>query len=154
MDVEIREMPEMRVGAVQHVGPYNQIGQAFEKLGHIAGPAGLIERSGAGMIGIYHDDPETTPQDELRSEAAIVVPENVRLPAGLTEQRIPGGRFAVTTHVGPYEQLGDTWARFMGEWLPGSGHRVRDAASFEIYQNTPMTAPREELRTEICVPIE
>ena len=154
MDVKIREMPEMRVGAVQHVGPYNQIGLAFEKLGSIAGPAGLFEQSGVAMIGIYHDDPETTPQDQLRSEAALVLPESVRLPAGLTEQRIPGGRYAVTTHIGPYEQLGDVWARFMGEWLPNSGHRVRDSASFEIYQNTPMTVPKEQLRTEICVPIE
>src|SRR6478672_4746929 len=29
MDVEIKDMPELRVGAVHHVGPYNQIPDAF-----------------------------------------------------------------------------------------------------------------------------
>lgn len=154
MDVEIKQMPELRVGAVHHKGPYNQIPQAFERLGSLAGPAGLIQQPGTAMLGIYHDDPETTPQAELRSDAGLIVPEHVRLPAGLTEQRIAAGRYACTTHVGPYDQLGDVWARFMGEWLPASGHRVRDAASLEIYRNTPMTAPPEQLRTEMYIPIE
>ncbi len=154
MDVEIKQMPELRVGTVHHVGPYNQIPQAFERLGSLAGPAGLTEQSGAAIIAIYHDDPETTPQDKLRSDAALVVPEHVQLPDGLAEQHIAAGRYACATHVGPYEQLGDAWARFMGEWLPASGHRIRDGASFEIYRNTPMAAPKEQLRTDMYIPIE
>ncbi len=106
------------------------------------------------MIAIYYDDPESTPQDKLRSDAAIVVPDHVPLPKGLVEQQIAGGRYAVATHVGPYEQLGDVWARFMGEWLPATGHRVREGASFEMYKNTPMTAPREQLQTDLYIPIE
>jgi AraC family transcriptional regulator len=154
MDVEIKEMPELRVGAVHHVGPYNTIPQAFEKLGSLAGPAGLTEKKGASLMGIYYDDPETTPQDRLRSDAAIVVPDDAKLPQGLEEQRIPAGRYAHTLHVGPYEQLGDVWARFMGEWLPSSGHRIRDGASLEIYQNTPLTAPKDQLRTDLYIPIK
>ncbi|MBW8770935.1 MAG: GyrI-like domain-containing protein, partial [Gemmatimonadetes bacterium] len=33
-------------------------------------------------------------------------------------------------HIGPYEQLGDTWARFMGEWLPASGRRMAYGVSY------------------------
>src|SRR5262249_51774954 len=33
MKVEIKERPEMRVAAVRHIGPYNQIPVAFERLG-------------------------------------------------------------------------------------------------------------------------
>ena len=116
MDVEIKDMPELRVATVRHVGPYNQIPRAFERLDAIARPAGLIRHSSA-MMAIYHDDPESTPQDQLRSDAALAVPEEVTLPDGLVEQHIAAGRYAKTIHVGPYEQLGDTWARFLGEWV-------------------------------------
>jgi len=152
MDVEIKEMPELRVGTVRHVGPYNQIPQAFERLGAIAGPAGLLGAANT-MMAIYHDDPETTPQDQLRSDAALVVPEGVRLPEPLVEQHIAAGRYARTVHVGPYEQLGDVWARFLGEWVPASGNRIGDGVSYEIYTNTPGQVPKEELRTELYVPL-
>ncbi len=152
MEVDIRNMPELRVGTVRHVGPYNQIPKAFERLGALAGPAGLLQKAGA-MIAIYHDDPESTPQDQLRSDAALVVPEDVRLPDGLVEQHIAAGRYAHTVHVGPYEHLGDVWARLLGEWVPASGNRIGDGVSYEIYSNTPQQVPKEQLRTELYVPL-
>ncbi len=152
MDVEIKDMPELRVGTVRHIGPYNQIPKAFERLGAIAGPAGLLRHAGT-MMAIYHDDPESTPQDQLRSDAALVVPEGTTLPDGLVEQRIAGGRYARTVHVGPYEQLGDVWARFLGEWIPASGNRIADGVSYEIYANTPEQVPKKDLRTELYVPL-
>ena len=152
MNVEIKEMPDLRVAAVRHTGPYNQISHAFEQLGRIAGPAGLMTPATA-MLAIYHDDPASTPPDQLHSEAGLVVPERAQLPAGLVEERIPAGKYACTVHIGPYEHLGETWARFMGEWLPANGHRVGAGASFEIYKNTPMTTPKDDLVTELYIPI-
>ena len=152
MNVEVKDMPDLRVAAVRHIGPYNQIPLAFERLGQIAGSAGLFKPD-ASMLAIYHDDPETTAQDQLRSEAGITVPADARLPKELVEEHIPAGKYACTVHVGPYEQLGDTWARFMGEWLPASGHRVGPGASFEIYRNTPMTTPKDQLVTELYISI-
>jgi AraC family transcriptional regulator len=153
MDVTVKTMPELRLAAVRHVGPYNQIPHAFERLGAIASTAGLPHRADTKMIAIYHDDPESVPQDELRSDAAITVPENAPLPPGLAEEHLPAGRYASTVHVGPYEQLGDAWARFMGEWLPASGHRLGPGASYEVYENDPRQVPKEQLRTEMLIPI-
>jgi AraC family transcriptional regulator len=155
MQVEIKQVPDLRLGTVRHIGPYNQIPVAFERLGQILGQAAadLFRQRGSEMIAIYHDDPESVPVDLLRSDAAIVVPPDVALPAGLVEQRIPGGRYACAIHVGPYEQLGDTWARFMGEWLPRSGHRIADGPCYEVYLNDPTTTPKPELRTEMRIPL-
>lgn len=152
MNVEIKEMPELRAATLRHAGPYNQISEAFARLGEIAGSAGLLKDCPT-MLAIYHDDPETTPEAELTSDAAIVVPADAKIPAGLVEQRVPGGRYATTTHVGPYEQLGDVWARFMGQWLPKSGERLAESMSYEIYRNTPMDVPKEKLKTEIYLPL-
>jgi AraC family transcriptional regulator len=153
MDVEIKHMPELRVGSVHHVGPYNQITSAFEGLGSIVGPTGLLGEPDVKMLAIYHDDPESTPQDQLQSDAGVSVPESVPLPNGLDEQRVPAGRYASTLHVGPYETLGDTWSRFMGEWLPSSGKRLADGVSYEVYENNPTTTPKEQLRTALYIPV-
>jgi AraC family transcriptional regulator len=153
MQVTIERYPELRVGTVRHVGPYMQINEAFARLGELAQPAHLFEQPGAMMVALFHDDPDSVPADQLRSDAAVVVAPGTPLPTGLTEQRIPAGEYASTIHVGPYEQLGDVWARFMGEWLPASGHRMGSGPSYEVYHNTPMDTPREQLRTEIRIPL-
>jgi len=154
MNVDIKTLPAMRVACLRHTGPYNQINATFGKLGEVAGRAGLFQLKGAMMVALYHDDPEATPAAELRSDAGIVVPEDTKLPAGMTEQRIPAGTYACTMHIGPYERLGDTWMRFMGEWIPASGRRIGGGPSFELYLNDPRSTPPEQLKTEICVPIE
>jgi AraC family transcriptional regulator len=152
MKVEIEHKPAQRVAALTHVGPYNMIGQTFEKLGGIVGPAGLLAQPGAQMVAIYYDDPEATPAAELRSDAGIVVADGVSLPPALHEVRLPAGRYARTTHVGPYDKLGDTWSRLMGGWLPESGERVGSGIAYELYRKMDHARP-DELETDLYVSI-
>jgi AraC family transcriptional regulator len=152
MNVTIEDMPELRVATVHHVGPYNRISEAFERLGMIAGSAGLL-REGAIMLGIYYDDPETTPAEHLQSDAGITVHKSAALPGGLGETTLPAGKYARTTHLGSYETLGDTWSRLMGEWLPSSGKRVGSGSSYEVYRNNPSNAAPADLRTHLYLPI-
>ena len=153
MDVTIEDMPELRVAAVRHLGPYSRISEAFARLGALAGPAGLVRPPDTMMLAIYYDEPETTPAAELRSDAGLTVPEGARLPEGLTEQRLAAGRYARFTHVGPYEGLPDAWARLMGHWLPKSGHRVGSGLAFEVYRNDPRQVAPEALRTDLYLSI-
>jgi AraC family transcriptional regulator len=153
MNVEIKELPALRVATVPHVGPYEQIPRAFERLGAIAAAAGLFGQPGVSLMGLYHDDPDTTPPEKLRSDAALVVPEALPIPSGLIEVRLSPGRYACALFVGPYEQLGEAWTRLKQQWLPASGHQGRRAASYERYFNTPGEVPSEQLRTELCMPI-
>lgn len=155
MDVVIRSLSARRLATVRHVGPYNQIPLAFERLGQLLGAsAPVLHAQGSEMMAIYHDDPEIVPAHELRSDAAVVVPEDFAMAGGLVEQRLQAGPYACTVHVGPYERLGDTWARLLGEWLPASGRRLRNEPSYEIYRNDPRTTPKAELRTELFLPLE
>jgi AraC family transcriptional regulator len=121
-------------------------------LGPVAGAAGLFQQPGAAMIAIFHDDPDKTPIADLRSDAGVVISESAPLPQGLSEQRIPPARYATISHVGPYEQLPEAWTRFKRE-LSAAGHRSAAGVSCEIYANNPMTTAKEELRTELFVPI-
>ncbi len=154
MDVEIKQLPALRVAAVRHIGPYHEIGKAFDRLGQIAGPAGLITPRATEMVALYHDDPQSTPAEQLTSDAGLTVPEGAALPEGLTEQRVPAGTYASTVYVGSYSRLPDAWTRFMGEWLPASGRRINnDAPSYEVYHNDPTNTPEDQLRTEIRIPV-
>ena len=153
MQVDILELPARRLAAVRHTGAYNQVGKAFERLGAIAGPAGLFAHPGAAMFAAFHDDPEDTPVDALRSDACISIPDDVPLPAGTAELRLPAGRYARYTHIGPFEGLGDAWSRVMGEWLPASGQRAAEGPALEHYLSDMRTTPREELRTDLLVPL-
>jgi AraC family transcriptional regulator len=150
MDVTIVNQPNLRVAGIRHIGPYDQIGKAFGSLsGLLKGPA----PAGAKFIALFHDDPTVTAADRLRSDAAWLLPANTNAPDGLIEQHVPAGKYAKTIHAGGYETLPQAWRGLLEEWLPGSGQRKRAGANYEIYLNTPMDTPKEQLRTELYVPI-
>jgi AraC family transcriptional regulator len=153
MDVTIETLPARRLATVRHLGPYPRIAEAFHRLGTIAAEHGLYAHVAPQMLALYHDDPETTPPAELRSDAALVVRDGVELPAGLSELRLPAGRYARASHRGAYSGLGDAWARLMGEWLPHSGFRVGAGPSYEVYVTNPRSTATEDLVTDLCVPL-
>lgn len=153
MDVQIIHRPALRLATVRHTGPYGQIGEAFERLGVLAGPAELFNGPETEMLALYYDDLESTPPDQLQSDAAITVPEDATLPDGLQEQRLPAGPYARYLHTGPYAHLGDVWARLIGEWLPAAGHTIGDSVCYEVYLNSPGQVPDEELQTVLYLPI-
>jgi AraC family transcriptional regulator len=153
MQIAIETLPALRVATVVHVGPYSQIGSAFAKLAPIAGQAGLFANPGAMMIATYDQDPARIPAEELRSRAGITIPEDAPLPEGTEEQRIAGGTYARHTHIGGFENLGDVWSRFTSEALPVTGRPIADGPAIEIYRSDMRTTPKEELRTDLLVPL-
>lgn len=153
MNVEVVKRPELRLASVRHVGSYMRITEAFQRLNDLVTAAGLSERD-TKLVGIYHDDPSTTPEDKLRSEAAITISAKKKLPRGLTELVIPAGRYAHSTHVGPYAGLSEVWGHLRNEWLPRSGETLGDGMSYEVYRNTPMNAKPHELLTDVYLPLK
>ena len=153
MDVTIETLPARRLATVRHLGPYPRIAEAFHRLGTIAAERCLYAHVDPAMLAVFHDDPETTPPAELRSDAALVVRDDVELPSSLTEVTLAAGRYAKASHRGPYSGLGDAWARLMGEWLPRSGFRVGVGPSYEVYVNNPRTTASDDLVTDLYVPL-
>jgi AraC family transcriptional regulator len=151
MDVTITQQPEIRVGTVRHIGPYLRIGRAFERLAALMATA--RRPVPAQLLALYYDDPEVTPADTLRSDAALSFPPGTEVPPGLIERRVAAGRYATTIHVGSYERLGSAWAALRQEiarhgWQPSGG------VSYEIYLNDPATVPAAEQQTALFAPIE
>jgi len=151
MQVEIREMGPRKAVCFAHRGPYFMIGQTFGKLGAWLAETGLTPGLG---IGIYYDDPEATPADELRSDAGTIVPDDfVTDDPRVHIVDVAGGTYAVGLHAGPYDGLPNAWGEMVGKWLPASGYSFGASPGFELYLNDCTKVPPDELRTEICVPV-
>ena len=142
---------------VRHVGPYNQIGPAFGCLFEWAGRLGLI-RGPVEVVGMPYDDPDVTPPDKIRCDAAILLPAQLPGPTGLGSElrcvALPERDYAVLRHVGPYERLSDDYAWLCGVWLPRSGREAASAPPLEFYRNHPPQTPAEQLITDIHLPLE
>ena len=150
MNVQIVNQPDLRIAGIRHIGPYNEIGREFGRLG------GLLKGpppAGSQMIALFHDDPAVTPPDKLRADAALTLPASTPAPSGLIEQHVPAGRYAKAIHRGGYEGLPATWNALKSEWLPKSGHKM-GGPSYEVYVNNPMTAAKDDLLTEIYLRLE
>lgn len=144
MDATIVEQPDLRVAGIRHIGPYMEIGREFGRLGGMLKGA---PPAGTQMIALYHDDPDVTPSDKLRSDAALTLPGHTPAPMGLIEQHVPKGRYAKTVHKGGYEGLPGAW-KALKEWATTQGHTMGHPG-YEIYVNNPMTTAKADLLTEI-----
>jgi AraC family transcriptional regulator len=153
MNVTIKHLDPIRAAFIRHAGPYNEVGRTWERLMTFLGKEGLLG-GGAQFIGVCHDDPAVTPPDKVRYDACITVGEGFRAEGEIGVQVIPGGEYAVITHFGPYERLGESYAKLLGQWLPRSGRDLRATPCFDIYLNSPENTEPEDLITDLCAPLQ
>ncbi len=153
MDVRIKRMQPMRLAFMRHMGPYDQVGPLWEKFLVFAMRNGMLVPN-MQMLGVPHDDPRVTPAEKLRYDACITVNASFEPRDEVGVQEIHGGDYAVVTHRGSYDGLGDVYDTLIGSWLPSSGREPGDGPAFEIYRNSPRDTPPAELITDIFVPLQ
>jgi AraC family transcriptional regulator len=153
VDVKIEKLEPMRVAFVRHVGPYNEVSTAWDNLCTWLGKEGLLGPD-SKFIGLCYDDPDVTAPEKIRYDACVTVGENFEAINDIGVQTIPGGEFAIVTHIGPYNKLGKTYAKLFGRWLPQSGRELRSQPCLEFYLNDPQSTEPAELLTDIYVPLE
>jgi AraC family transcriptional regulator len=153
MKVTIKKIEPMRVAFLRHLGPYSQCGATWDKFLTFLGKEGLLGGD-AMFIGICHDDPDITPPEKVRYDACVTVGPDFTPQGEIGVQTIPGGEYAVMTHFGPYGQLGQSYAKLLGQWLPRSGRELRSSPCFEVYLNSPENTAPEDLLTDLHAPLE
>ncbi len=152
MAVDVKELPELYVACVRHVGPYLMIGKAFGKLMAWAGPRGLLRFPETKVLAVYHDDPDVVEEAKLTSSACITVPAGTPVGDGAEAMTIPGGLFAVAHVEIAADQFGAAWGAVM-EWLSTSGYQPDDRMCYEVYLNDHETHPEKKFILDICEPI-
>ena len=62
-EMDIQDLPELRVTRVRHVGPLCDLAGAFERISAWAGAPGLFGPC-TGVLGILHGDPKVSPEED------------------------------------------------------------------------------------------
>jgi AraC family transcriptional regulator len=155
-EVVIRSVEPFTLLSVDHVGPYMQIGKAFDALFGWLARHNLLEAE-MRMIGIYFDDPGVIDENALRSKAGVLLPQRVlaavTVSAPVSMVSVRGGEYAVLRHTGPYSDMRAAYEWLYGTWLVQSGREAADAPVFEEYLNSPKDTAPGDLMTEICLPL-
>lgn len=107
-DIETRDLPARRLGALPHKGAYPEIGRTFQQVYAVIAARSLFPKVGPG-VGIYYCDISSTPVEELKSHAGITLLGDTEVPEGLEPVDIAAGRAAVLTLKGPYTGLQAAW---------------------------------------------
>jgi len=146
---------------VRKTGDYNKsCGEAWEVLMKFAYTQKIKHKKNlmgkeAIAIGIGHDNPSVTNEEELRCDACISWDDKSVEPTGeIASKTIAGGDYVMFLHKGSYDGLKETYSK-IGDWIVESGVMLRDEPMFEKYLNRdPRRTKPENLRTEIYVPLE
>jgi AraC family transcriptional regulator len=155
--VEVKDLPEMEVAYVRHIGPYagqsELFGRLFMTLMRFAGPRGLMGPD-TRMLTVYYDDPSVTDDGKLRIDCCVTVPPNTQPDGEIGRNQLPGGKFAVARFEITPDLYGAAWEAVMGGWLPESGYQPDDRPCYEIHQNDPKQHPEGKHIVDICVPLK
>ena len=151
--IELRDLLQpVTLAAVRHQGPYLQVGQAFEQLGQLC--ALLQPAPDARWFGLFHDNPQLVPSEQLRVDACVELAAQAPLVPGVQRAQIAAGRYAVVHHHGPYAELESLYLWLYQTWLPQSGMQRAPGPSAELYLNSPQNTAPADLHTEIWLPLQ
>ena len=157
---EIIELEPIEVLYVRRMGAYTKVaGDAWESIMKFAYPLKIkfkknLMGKDAQMFGIGHDDPNITPENELRYDACISYDDKSVKPEGeIGVKTIDEGRYVKYLHKGAYEGLQESYQNLMN-WIIENGYTMADKPPFEKYLNRdPRRTKPENLKTEIYIPI-
>lgn len=155
IEIRIAEREPQNIAYVRHVGPYEQVGDAWGALMKWGWKKMMFRPP--ETFGLSYDDPEVTPADQLRYEACMVVKPGTKVKAPVEMKQTPGGTYAVVMHEGPYEKFAETYAKLIGRIcsgpIDGKQWKLGDPPALEKYLNDPRKTKPEDLRTEVWLPV-
>ncbi len=150
--IEVKEMPELTIAYINHVGRFDQIGEVYGRLMKWAGPKGLLSSPQMKTITVYHDDPKVTEMSKVRQSAGITIDTNVKADGEVGTMAVDSGKFAVgrfEISVTGFEQAWNS----MCVWVAEGGYKVRDGKYYELYHNDHMEHPEQKFILDICIPV-
>lgn len=153
MIVEVQDRPPLRIAAIEHAGPYVEIGHSFQRLAAWAGPRGVLGPTAYGVAIYPEGEACDAPPPGQHVLIGLAVGPAVTGGEGVTIHEVPGGKHAVALHKGPYAELPRTYDALFA-WLAASGEEPADAPLFEVNLNNPSNTAPAELLTEICLPLK
>jgi AraC family transcriptional regulator len=145
--IMIKTTEKMTIVYLEHVGPYDQMGELFVKLGEYGAQKQLTGQ----ILGIYYDDPQVVPAANLRSELGMVVAEGFEPDSGYKVKELPAQKVTYTVLKGPYAEIANEYP-YIFKWIEEKGHKPAGPTR-EIYLKAGPDVPADQLVTEVQIPI-
>ena len=152
-EIKVKEMPELKIAYIRHVGDFNKIGAVYERLFRWAGPKGLLNFPETKTITVYHDDPKVTEISKVRQSAGITLEREIASDGEVGTMTIPKGKFAVGRFEIGVEEFEKAW-NSMCVWVAENDYKSRDGNYYELYYNDHTHHPERKFILDICVPVE
>lgn len=155
LNAQIVNLAPIHVLMVRHTGSYDGISPVFDQLWSWIESHGIQTKR---TIGVYWDDPDTTPTARLRSAACFEIADGTAIPPdtggmAIEATYIQGGQYVTTTFTGPYEKLAPVWSNLTSYTQNTLGKQISDNPAFEIYVNDASETPADQLITELYMPV-
>ena len=155
MNVEIRELPALRVAYVRHLGAYagksEVFAELYARLRRWAGPRGLLGPD-TRFVSIAHDHPEITSEEKLRVSVCLPIPEDVEPSDDVNVMHIPGGAFAVARVEVATPDIPRAWES-VSRWVATNGYAGDERPCYEVIVTGPREHPEGKHVLDICVPV-
>ena len=154
-DPVLKETPALRVMSKRAKGEYGPtigrlIGELMQCLFSPDNQRSFVKMVGP-ILTIYHD--HEYKEEDADIEVAVPVTGRVTVTDPDIEVRnIPAQRVVSLIHKGPYETIGQAWAK-LNEYMVKNGLKYSGPV-MDLYLNDPNKVPRDEVMTEIQAPFE
>jgi effector-binding domain-containing protein len=149
--VAIKTVEPFPYCAIDHKGPFTDMGEVIGKLMGAMQAQGLLPEIRGPMVGVYHNSPVGTAPGDLSWEMGFVIMAQSTMQAPLVRRVWEHRTVAAATHVGPYDKTGEAVAKVMA-WLDAQGYEATGPVLERYLDQNPMAVKPESLRTEIWVP--
>lgn len=153
MEPKFVDLPAFDIVGVRYYGKnenqeiavmWGEFNQRCASIQHVA--------SDSPAYGVCITDPNAS-HGEFEYVASFRVDQVADVPDGMVARHVPAHKYAVFTHAGALDKLGDTYRYIYQVWLPQSGYEIAEMLDFELYdQDFKDFAP--DSRFYIYVPVK
>ena len=155
LQMDIRNLPDMRVAYIRTRGPYtwDKIRPSFIKLYKWAASKGLINENSI-MMDVIRKNPAITPADKLIHDACITVSDSVKEDKWINVQTLPGGKIAVCPTKTKIDHVDEAWGKIILNWLVFSDYQPDDRPLYQIHRNDFMAPDLKNHLLDLYFPIK
>lgn len=154
--VAIRQIPEVEVAYIRHIGSYLDTYSAWDKLSRWADKQG-IHGGNQQFIGISLDDGDLVEESACRYDACVTLPEGFEQEAHRPQvefKTVSGGMYAVYSYYDTVDKLVLAYDSMFSIWLPRSGYEADDRPCLEFCLNDPMKDQEGKCKVDLYIPIK
>jgi AraC family transcriptional regulator len=146
--IETKTVPAMKFAYLEVMGPYEQVGSNFMKIGEMAGRLKLKGK----LLGIYLDDPSQVKPESCRSQVGLELLAGETPDTSYKIMDLPEQTVVFSLMKGPYEKIVKDYSKIFA-WADSNGYKSAGPL-MEIYlKNMGETTNPEEYLTEVRIPV-